>query len=58
MIHVKNFLSNNFEMKDTGDASYVIGIKVPDDKSQGLLGLSQNHLLIKYKRNSEWKSAL
>ena len=38
----KRFLSNNFEMKDMGEAYYVIGIEIFRDKSQGLLGLSQN----------------
>ena len=36
----KKFLSNNFEMKDMGDAYYVIGIEIFRDRSQGLLGLS------------------
>lgn len=38
---VKKFLSNNFEMKDMGEASYVIGIEIFRDRKQGLLGLSQ-----------------
>jgi hypothetical protein len=38
---VKKFLSNSFEMKDTGEASYVIGIEIFCDRKQGLLGLSQ-----------------
>ena len=37
----KKFLSNNFEMKDMGEAYYVIGIEIFRDRSQGLLGLSQ-----------------
>ena len=37
----KDFYSMNFEMKDIGDASYVIGIEIFYDRSQGLLGLSQ-----------------
>lgn len=37
----KKYLSNNFEMKDMGEASYVIGIEIFRDRSQGLLGLSQ-----------------
>ena len=41
MHDTKNFLSNNFEMKDMGEASYVIGIEIFRDRSQGLLGLSQ-----------------
>ncbi|RVW67331.1 Retrovirus-related Pol polyprotein from transposon TNT 1-94 [Vitis vinifera] len=38
---VKQFLSKNFDMKDMGDATYVIGIKIQRDRFRGLLGLSQ-----------------
>ena len=38
---VKQFLSKNFDMKDIGEASYVIGIKIHRDRFQGILGLSQ-----------------
>ncbi|KAL4319722.1 hypothetical protein GQ457_18G015860 [Hibiscus cannabinus] len=42
MLHeVKQFLSKNFDMKDMGDASYVIGIKIHRDRNKGVLGLSQ-----------------
>ncbi|KAL4325263.1 hypothetical protein GQ457_11G002710 [Hibiscus cannabinus] len=42
MLHeVKQFLSKNFDMKDMGDASYVIGIKINRDRHKGVLGLSQ-----------------
>ena len=37
----KQFLSNNFDMKDMGEASYVIGIKIHRERSRGILGLSQ-----------------
>jgi len=37
----KKFLSSNFEMKDMGEASYVIGIEIFHNRSQGLLSLSQ-----------------
>jgi len=37
---VKKFLSNKFEMKDMGEKSYVIGIEIFYDRSQGVLGLS------------------
>ena len=37
----KKFHSNNFEMKDIGDANYVIGIEIFCNRSQGRLGLSQ-----------------
>ena len=38
---VKQFLSKNFDMKDMGEASYVIGIKIHRDRFWGILGLSQ-----------------
>ncbi|KAL4351255.1 hypothetical protein GQ457_06G019360 [Hibiscus cannabinus] len=42
MLHeVKQFLSKNFDMKDMGDASYVIVIKIHRDRHKGVLGLSQ-----------------
>jgi hypothetical protein len=37
----KRFLSMNFEMKDMGEESYVIGIEIFRDGSRRLLGLSQ-----------------
>ena len=36
----EKFFSINFEMKDMGEASYVIWIKIFRNRSQGLLGLS------------------
>ena len=36
---VKKYLFNNFEMKDMGETSYVIGIKTLCDNTQGLLGI-------------------
>lgn len=37
----KNFLCNNFGMKDMGEGTYVIGIKLFWDRSQELFRLSQ-----------------
>nr|CAN66083.1 hypothetical protein VITISV_028833 [Vitis vinifera] len=37
----KRFLSKHFEMKDLGDASFVLGIQIHRDSSRGILGLSQ-----------------
>ena len=36
----KRFLSNNFKMKDFGNASFVLGIRIYQDRSRGILGLS------------------
>ncbi|KAF5763423.1 putative RNA-directed DNA polymerase [Helianthus annuus] len=42
MLHEsKRLLSHNFDMKDLGDASYVIGIEIHRDRHKGILGLSQ-----------------
>ena len=41
LYEVKQFLSKNFDMKDMGEASYVIGIKIHRDRSRCILGLSQ-----------------
>ena len=38
---VKQFFYKNFDMKDMGEASYVIGIKMYRERSRGILGLSQ-----------------
>ncbi|XP_075099234.1 uncharacterized protein LOC142176073 [Nicotiana tabacum] len=35
----KDILFKNFEKKDMGEASYVIGIEIFRDRSQGLLGI-------------------
>ena len=48
----KQFLSQNFDMKDIGEASYVIGIEIHRDRSRKILGLSQkayiNKILERY----------
>ncbi|KAK9074591.1 hypothetical protein SSX86_007189 [Deinandra increscens subsp. villosa] len=37
----KRLLSHHFDMKDLGEASYVIGIEIHRDRANGTLGLSQ-----------------
>ena len=39
---VKVWLSKNFSMKDLGDATYILGIRIYRDRSRRLLGLSQS----------------
>ena len=41
LYEVKQFLSKTFDMKDMGEASYVIGIKIHRERSRDILGLSQ-----------------
>ena len=38
---VKQFLFKNFEMKDIGEASYVVGTSISQDRHQGVLGFSR-----------------
>ena len=39
---VKAYLCKNFSMKDLGEASYVLGIKLYRDRERKLIGLSQS----------------
>ena len=39
---VKFWLSKNFSMKDLGEATYILGIKIYRDRTKRLLGLSQS----------------
>jgi hypothetical protein len=40
LLETKNFLSLHFNMKDLGEASYVLGIEIHQDRRKGVLGLS------------------
>lgn len=39
---VKTWLGKNFSMKDLGNATYILGIKIYRDRSKRLIGLSQS----------------
>jgi len=52
---VKQFLSKSFDMKDMGEASYVIGIKIHRDRSRGILGLSQETYINKVLKRFRMK---
>ena len=41
LVETKKILSTNFEMKDLGEAHYVLGIEIVRDRQKRLLGLSQ-----------------
>jgi hypothetical protein len=43
----KRFPARNFEMKDLGDASFVLGIQIHRDHSRGILGLSRKSYIEK-----------
>ena len=48
---VKQFIPKNFDMKDMGETSYVIDIKMHKDRSSGILGLSQKPILTIFWRD-------
>jgi hypothetical protein len=41
LFKTKRFLLFNFDTKDVGDASYVLGIEIHRDRTKGVVGLSQ-----------------
>jgi hypothetical protein len=41
IVATKEWLSSNFEMKDMGEADYILGVKIFRDRSRKILGLSQ-----------------
>jgi hypothetical protein len=40
LLETKMFLSSKFDMKDLGEASFVLGIEIHRDRSKEVLGLS------------------
>jgi hypothetical protein len=47
LLETKRFLSSNFDMKDLGEASLILGIEIHRDRRKGVLGLSQKAYLEK-----------
>ena len=56
LYEVKQFLSKNFDMKDMGEASYVIGINIHRERSRGILGLSQETYINKVLERFQMKN--
>ncbi|KAL0404050.1 UNVERIFIED_CONTAM: Retrovirus-related Pol polyprotein from transposon RE2 [Sesamum radiatum] len=44
---IKSWLSTQFSMKDMGEASYILGIKIYRDRSKRMLGLTQSSYIEK-----------
>ena len=44
---IKGYLNESFSMKDLGEATYILGIKIYRDRSRCLIGLSQSTYLDK-----------
>ena len=56
LYEVKQFRSKNFDMKDMGETSYVIGIKIHRERSRGILGLSQETYINKVFERFQMKN--
>ena len=48
LLETKKFLSSKFDMKDLGEASFVLGTKIHRDRENRVLGLSQKAYLEKF----------
>ncbi|RDX91305.1 hypothetical protein CR513_26740, partial [Mucuna pruriens] len=51
----KRFLTKNFKMKDFGDTSFVLGIQILRDHSQGILRLTQENNISKVLERFDMK---
>jgi hypothetical protein len=54
---VKEYLNNNFSMKDMGEAAYVLGIKIYRDRSSRMLALSQSTYLDKVLKSFKMENS-
>ena len=45
LFETKQLLTAHFDMKDLGDASFVLGIEIIRDRSRGVLGLFQKNYI-------------
>ena len=59
LLSVKVWLSNQFDIKDFGEASHILGIKLMRDRQKRMLGLSQasyvNEILTRYSMQDSKK---
>ncbi|KAL0427445.1 UNVERIFIED_CONTAM: hypothetical protein Slati_2919300 [Sesamum latifolium] len=54
---IKAWLSTQFSMKDMGEASYILGIKIYRDRSRRLLGLTQSSYIEKVLKRFKRKNS-
>jgi hypothetical protein len=47
-LETKKFLSSKFDIKDLGEASFVLGIEIHRDGSKGVLELTQKAYIEKF----------
>jgi len=54
LLETKKFLSSKFDMKDLGEASFVLGIEIYRDRENEVLGLSQKAYLEKSSKEIQY----
>ena len=54
---IKQFLTQYFDMKDMGEASYFINLEIHSDRSLGILGLSQKAYINKVLKRFRMKDS-
>ena len=54
LLETKNILSSKFDMKDLGEASFVLGIEIHRDRENGVLRLSQKTYLEKSSKEVQY----
>ena len=52
---IKIWLSSQFSMKDLGEASYILGMRIYRDRSKRLLDLSQSMYINTILKSSAWR---
>ena len=52
LLETKKFLSSKFYMKDLGEASFILGIEIHQDRRNGVLELSQKAYVEKILKKS------
>jgi hypothetical protein len=55
MRETKKFLLKYFDMKDLGETSYVLGLKIYRDRNKSILGLSQQTYIDKIPKRYSMK---
>jgi hypothetical protein len=54
---VKSYLGKSFDMKDLGEAAYILGIKIYRDRSRRIIGLSQSTYIDKVMKRFSMDNA-
>ena len=54
--HIKGWLSSNFEMKEMGEVTYILGVEILRDRSKRLLSLSQEPYIHKILKRFNMKN--